>query len=101
VYVSDNDIGDEGLFAVSKALVRNRSVRLLELGFNRITAVGVEALAKSMWGYTALKNIQLDNNQVRDEGESKRRKFILPLLVHCTQGVSFVFVGKRIGFGGN
>lgn len=64
LHMSDNEIGDEGLAGLARAVARNSSIRLLELCFNRITAAGAEALAKSMWGTTGLRALRLDNNQV-------------------------------------
>lgn len=63
--MSDNEIGDEGLEGLARALRRNKSVRLLEVCFNRVTAAGAEALAKAIWGCTWLKAIRLDNNKAR------------------------------------
>lgn len=65
LYMSDNEIGDEGLAGLARALRRNTSIHLLELCFNRITAAGAEALAKSIWGTAGLRALRLDNNQVR------------------------------------
>lgn len=64
LHMSDNEIGDEGLEGLARALRRNTSVRLLELCFNRITAAGAEVLAKSIWGTTGIRALRLDNNQV-------------------------------------
>ncbi|CAN0275964.1 unnamed protein product, partial [Hapterophycus canaliculatus] len=66
--MSDNEIGDEGLEGLARALRRNESVRLLELCFNRITAIGAEALAKAIWESTGLRALRLDNNQIGDRG---------------------------------
>lgn len=62
--MSDNEIGDEGVEGLSRALRLNTSIRLLELCFNRITAAGTEVLAKSIWGTMGLRALRLDNNQV-------------------------------------
>ncbi len=62
--MSDNEIGDEGVEGLARALRLNTSIRLLELCFNRITAAGTEVLAKSIWGTTGLRALRLDNNQV-------------------------------------
>lgn len=64
LHMSDNEIGDKGLDGLAHALRRNKSVRLLELCFNRITAAGAEVLAKALWGCTTLRSLRLGNNQV-------------------------------------
>ena len=64
LHMSDNEIGDEGLEGLARALRINTSIRLLELCFNRITAAGTEILAKSIWRTTGLRALRLDNNQV-------------------------------------
>lgn len=65
MHMSDNEIGDEGLERLAYSMRRNRSVRLLELCFNRITGAGVEAFAKCLWGSMMLRALRFDNNQVR------------------------------------
>ena len=63
--MSDDEIGDKGVEGLAQALRRNKSVRLVELCFNRISAAGAEALAKSVWGCSTLRALRLNNNQVR------------------------------------
>lgn len=65
MHMGDNEIGDEGLERLAHSLRRNRSVRLLELCFNRITGAGVEVFAKCLWGSMTLRALRFDNNQVR------------------------------------
>lgn len=64
LYMSDNEIGDEGLEGLAHALRQNTSLKLLELCFNRITAVGAESFSKAAWGAAGIRSLRLDNNQV-------------------------------------
>ncbi|CAM9502492.1 unnamed protein product [Ectocarpus sp. 13 AM-2016] len=93
--MSDNEICDEGLAGLARAVARNSSIRLLELCFNRITAAGAEALAKSIWGTTGLKALRLDNNQAgtyHDRG-AQALAIALPTLGLETLDVGFSHVG--------
>ncbi|CAN0374981.1 unnamed protein product, partial [Ectocarpus sp. 8 AP-2014] len=90
--MSDNEICDEGLAGLARAVARNSSIRLLELCFNRITAAGAEALAKSIWGTTGLSALRLDNNQVGDRG-AQALAIALPTLGLETLDVGFSHVG--------
>lgn len=65
LHVSDNEIGNEGLQGLAQALRHNRSLQLLELCFNRITAAGAESLAANIGECRNLRSIRLDNNQAR------------------------------------
>ncbi|CAM9864203.1 unnamed protein product [Chrysoparadoxa australica] len=54
-------------------------MELLELGFNHITPVGVERLMNSLWGYTSLRVLRLDNNKIGDRGVAQVST-VLPML---------------------
>lgn len=68
LYISQNHIGDEGLVAVADAMTRHRRLRTLELGFNGITHKGCDALCRSLWHYTTLLYLHLDNNGIGCRG---------------------------------
>lgn len=68
--LSHNSIDDQGMALLSQALTRNKMVPLeaIRLSFNAITCVGVECFMNAIWGSTTLRELQLDNNLIRDRG---------------------------------
>ena len=70
ICLSDNGLNDQDLSLFSQSLSRNRELPLetLRLSFNKVTCVGVETLMNAIWGSKTLREIKLDNNQIRDRG---------------------------------
>jgi len=70
ICLSDNGLNDQDLSLFSQSLSRNRELPLktLRLSFNKLTCVGVETLMNAIWGSKSLREIKLDNNQIRDRG---------------------------------
>ena len=70
ICLSDNGLNDSDLSLFSQSLSRNRELPLeiLRLSFNKLTCVGVETLMNAIWGSKTLREIKLDNNQIRDRG---------------------------------
>lgn len=68
--LSDNGLNDNDLSLFSQSLSRNKQLPLevLRLSFNKLTCVGVETLMNAIWGSKTLREIKLDNNQIRDRG---------------------------------
>jgi Ran GTPase-activating protein (RanGAP) involved in mRNA processing and transport len=68
--LSDNGLNDQDLSLFSQSLSRNKQLPLevLRLSFNKLTCVGVETLMNAIWGSKTLREIKLDNNQIRDRG---------------------------------
>lgn len=68
--LSDNGLNDHDLSLFSQSLSRNKQLPLevLRLSFNKLTCVGVETLMNAIWGSKTLREIKLDNNQIRDRG---------------------------------
>jgi Ran GTPase-activating protein (RanGAP) involved in mRNA processing and transport len=68
--LSDNGLNDQDLSLFSQSISRNRQLPLetLQLSFNKLTCVGVETLMNAIWGSKTLREIKLDNNQIRDRG---------------------------------
>ncbi|KAL9190547.1 hypothetical protein ACHAXT_000253 [Thalassiosira profunda] len=68
--LSDNGLNDQDLSLFSQSLSRNRELPLevLQLSFNKLTCAGVETLMNAIWGSRTLREIKLDNNQIRDRG---------------------------------
>eukprot|EP01082_Thalassiosira_pseudonana_P011730 g10851.t1 g10851 contig4:2700672-2704491(-) len=68
--LSDNGLNDQDLSLFSQSLSRNRQLPLetLRLSFNKLTCVGIETLMNAIWGSKTLREIKLDNNQIRDRG---------------------------------
>lgn len=68
--LSDNGLTDDDIALLSQSLSRNKSLPLekLQLSFNQISCVGVEALMNAVWGSQTLTEVKLDNNQIRDRG---------------------------------
>ena len=68
--LSDNGLNDQDLSLFSQSISRNRQLPLevLRLSFNKLTCVGVETLMNAIWGSKNLREIKLDNNQIRDRG---------------------------------
>lgn len=68
--LSDNGLNDQDLSLFSQSISRNRQLPLetLRLSFNKLTCVGVETLMNAIWGSKTLREIKLDNNQIRDRG---------------------------------
>ena len=70
ICLSDNSLNDQDFSLFSQSLSRNRELPLevLRLSFNKLTCVGVETLMNAIWGSKTLREIKLDNNQIRDRG---------------------------------
>ncbi|EJK47943.1 hypothetical protein THAOC_33304, partial [Thalassiosira oceanica] len=70
ICLSDNGLNDQDLSLFSQSLSRNRELPLevLRLSFNKLTCVGVETLMNAIWGSKTLREIKLDNNQIKDRG---------------------------------
>ncbi|KAL7467496.1 hypothetical protein ACHAXS_007736 [Conticribra weissflogii] len=68
--LSDNGLNDHDLSLFSQSISRNRQlpIEVLRFSFNRITCVGVETLMNAIWESKTLREIKLDNNQIRDRG---------------------------------
>ena len=70
ICLSDNNLNDNDISLFSQSLSRNRELPLeiLRLSFNKLTCVGIETLMNAIWGSRTLREIKLDNNQIRDRG---------------------------------
>ena len=70
ICLSDNNLNNQDLSLFSQSLSQNREFPLetLRLSFNKLTCVRVETLMNATWGSTSLREIELDNNQIRDRG---------------------------------
>lgn len=70
ICLSDNGLNDKDLSLLSQSLSRNRELPLeiLRLSFNKISCLGVETLMNAIWGSKTLREIKLDNNQIKDRG---------------------------------
>ena len=73
--LAKNDIGDEGTIAISAALENNTTLTELNLSarvsgrnIKRISATGVQAIAKMLAVNRALKSANLADNDIGDEG---------------------------------
>lgn len=68
--LSDNGLNDHDLSLFSQSISRNKQLPLevLRLSFNKLTCVGVETLMNAIWGSKTLREVKLDNNQIRDRG---------------------------------
>lgn len=68
--LSDNGLNDQDLSLFSQSISRNRQlpIETLRFSFNRLTCVGVETLMNAIWESKTLREIKLDNNQIRDRG---------------------------------
>uniref|UniRef100_A0ACB8FJW1 Uncharacterized protein n=1 Tax=Sphaerodactylus townsendi TaxID=933632 RepID=A0ACB8FJW1_9SAUR len=64
----ENEIGDEGVAALSDILPRLCSLETLNLSQNKITNVGVEKLAGALPSLPSLKTLSVYNNSIGDAG---------------------------------
>ncbi|KAL3915351.1 MAG: hypothetical protein SGILL_005696 [Bacillariaceae sp.] len=65
------EIGDEEVAALASSIKANKEVLPIEsiqLSFNAISHKGMEALANALWGSTTLKQLEVDNNEIGDQG---------------------------------
>lgn len=69
--LSNNDIGDDGLQALTSSLVRNTKLRELDLGYNNIGDAGLEALADSLAHNRALHALSIAGNTAITEAGVK------------------------------
>mmetsp|Transcript_7758 Transcript_7758/g.11713 ORF Transcript_7758/g.11713 Transcript_7758/m.11713 type:complete len:689 (-) Transcript_7758:126-2192(-) len=88
LHLSANKIGDQGLIGLSQGLQENRKINTLELGFNYLSPVGIEYLKNSLWGYSDLRHLLLDNNNIGCIG-AKSIASILPTLSLRALNLSF------------
>ena len=72
-----NQVGDQGLKVLSKALRYNNSLDLLNLSFNNISNTGVNHLSKAMKTNQKLSQLLLMSNNITDA-----KKWITNLLKH-------------------
>ena len=68
LFLSSNEIGDEGVKALVKALETNKTLTTLDLRNNKIKDAGAKALAMSLKYNTTLTTLNLDSNEIGTEG---------------------------------
>ena len=66
--LSDNNITDNGVCSLVKALNHKASPRALNLSRNCISNDGITVLAHALTGYTAVEHLNLSYNSIDDEG---------------------------------
>ena len=68
--LSNTGIDDQSMALLAQALSRNKNVPLesVQLSFNEITCAGVECFMNAVWGSKTLRELKLDNNNIRDRG---------------------------------
>jgi Ran GTPase-activating protein (RanGAP) involved in mRNA processing and transport len=68
--LENNGLDDQDLLELSHSFSLKKPVNLqkLQLSFNKISCIGVEALMNAIWGAPSLREIKLDNNKVGDRG---------------------------------
>lgn len=64
LYLSSNEIQDEGCELVSEFLTRNQSIEFINLMYNGITVAGAKSLALALSKNSTLKSLILDSNMV-------------------------------------
>ena len=83
-----NCIGNVGCATLSK-LKKSKSLEILDISFNSISAVGVKGLSASLAQNKTLHQLYLDGNLIGDDGAEN----ILQLLKSQKNGVQYVSVG--------
>lgn len=70
ISLCSTNINDQDVALFSQSISRNKNIPLeiIQLSFNKITCCGVESLTNAIWGSKTLREIALDNNQIRDRG---------------------------------
>ncbi|KAF0975939.1 hypothetical protein FDP41_005266 [Naegleria fowleri] len=68
IILSNNELTDESLTALSKAIKDSKSISLIDLSSNQISDQGTEDLASVLVRNTTLKTILLDKNEIYDNG---------------------------------
>mmetsp|Transcript_13889 Transcript_13889/g.19888 ORF Transcript_13889/g.19888 Transcript_13889/m.19888 type:complete len:851 (-) Transcript_13889:139-2691(-) len=66
----NNNLSDCDAILLARSLSRNKQMPLekIQLSFNKLTCVGVEALMNSIWGSKTLRELKIDNNNIKDRG---------------------------------
>jgi hypothetical protein len=72
--LQNNEIGADGAAALAKALEVNASITNIDLGGNKIGGVGAAALAKALEVNASITNFNLGFNQVGDDGAAALAK---------------------------
>jgi len=65
------EIGDEEVRMLALSIKSNKErlpIESLQLSFNNITHIGLEAVANALWGSTTLRELKVDNNVIGDRG---------------------------------
>ena len=70
---SGNRIGDEGTAALSDALKSNSTLEELKLVVSGIGAAGAQSLANMLQFNRALNSVDLNYNEIPDEGKQQLR----------------------------
>ena len=68
LYLSNNNISDDGATALARALHHNSTLNTLDLSNNNISDVGATALAQALHHNSTLKKLSLSNNNISDVG---------------------------------
>src|ERR1700729_2155198 len=68
IYLSDNQIGDEGAKAIADALKVNNNITDIDLAYNQIGTEGAKAIADALKVNHTITNVYLFGNQIGDEG---------------------------------
>lgn len=66
----NNNLSDCDAILLARSLSRNKQLPLekIQLSFNKLTCVGIEALMNSIWGSKTLRELKIDNNNIKDRG---------------------------------
>jgi hypothetical protein len=91
---SDDLLGDLGCVMLANALAHHKAIEVLELSFNSISSKSVEHMINSLWSYTSLQILSLDNNKVGDEGARLLAR-VLPTLLLEELNVGFNEIGNE------
>ncbi|TNJ26435.1 hypothetical protein GMRT_10334 [Giardia muris] len=91
IQLKGNAFGEEGLLALSQALVNDARIHILELQDTSLTATSIARLVPLVRGNVGLNTLNLSSNQLGDDGMSS-----LASLVSVCPRISAIFV-QRIG----
>ena len=68
LYIRDNSLGDDGAVIVSKGIKQTNTLRVLDIGKNKITVTGAIQIANSLSDNTSLKLLKMTDDTINQSG---------------------------------
>jgi len=87
---NEEGVGDKLASWIAEALSKNNTIKILEIGSNGISAIGVSAIAGALSNHLSLEQLSIESNPIQDDGArqlagvlTSNQKLLLLALNRC------------------